>query len=466
MTMWNPRLEDGAPRYVAIADAIARDVAGGVLDEGTRLPTHRELAEALQVTVGTVTRGYSEARRRGLTIGEVGRGTFVRSRTDLEDFGWRDAARTSVGSGAIDMSLACPWVPPDGEEGRALAETLTQVAASGSLDELMCYHATSALSRHHAVAAEWLGSLGLPVSPEQIVVTNGAQHAMVVCLAMTLRPGDTLMTAELTYPGLKAVAQMLGINVRGVAMDDEGIVPEALDAMCTASPAHGLYCIPTIQNPTCATMSEERRASIAEVARRHGLIVVEDEIHVAMEDERIPAIATFAPERTLHITKLSKWASFGLRIGFVAAPERAVERIRSGVRSSLWMPAPLMTEVAIRWITDGTGERLARRKLEELEARHEIVREVLECHSIDAHPRSLHFWLHLPEPLRSDECVAQARQRGVLIAGAEAFAVGRDVPHAVRVSIAAVPHRKDVRRGLNVLAEVLDGVCDPCVEIL
>ena len=256
------------------------------------------------------------------------------------------------------------------------------------------------------------------------------------------------------------------INVRGVAMDDEGIVPDELDAMCAASPAQALYCVPTIQNPTCATMSAERRESIAEVARKHGLVIVEDEIHVAMADESIPAIATFAPERTLHITTLSKWASFGLRIGFIAAPERAVERIRSGVRSSLWMPAPLMTEIAIRWITDGTGERLARRKLEELEARHEIVREVLESHSIHAHPRSLHFWLDLPEPHRSDEFVAQARQRGVLVAGAEAFAVGRSVPPAVRVSIAAVPHREDVRRGLNVLSEILGGACEPCVQIL
>ena len=466
MTMWSPEIEDGVPRYVAIADAIARDVAGGVLAEGTRLPTHRELADALGIWVGTVTRGYAEAQRRGLTVGEVGRGTFVRVRPEPEDFGWRDAAQEGAGSGVIDMSLACPWVPPDGEEGRLLAQTLTQVAASRSLDELMCYQPTSALPRHHAAAAKWLGQLGLSVPPERIVVTNGAQHAMVVILATMLRPGDTLMTAELTYPGLKAVAQMLDLNVRGVPMDDEGIVPDALDAMCAASPAHALYCVPTIQNPTCATMSEERRRSVAEVARKHGLTIVEDEIHVAMADERIPAIATFAPERTLHITTLSKWASFGLRIGFIAAPERAVERIRSGVRSSLWMPAPLMTEIAIRWITDGTAERLAQRKLEELEARHEIVREVLECHNIDAHPRSLHFWLHLPEPLRSDECVAQARQRGVLIAGAEAFAVGRDVPHAVRVSIAAVPHREDVRRGLNVLAEVLEGVCDPCVEIL
>ncbi len=466
MTMWRPGLKDRGPRYVAIADAIARDVAGGVLAEGTRLPTHRELAETLQVTVGTVTRAYGEAQRRGLTVGEVGRGTFVRTRTEPEDFGWRDAALEGAGAGVIDMSLASPWVPPDGEEGRLLAKTLAQLAASRSLDELMCYNASSALPRHRAAAAKWLGQLGLSVPPERIVVTNGAQHAMTVIMATLLRPGDTVMAAELTYPGLKAVAQMLSLNVSGVPMDDEGIVPDALDAMCAASPAQALYCVPTIQNPTGSTMSQERRESIAEVARRRELIVVEDEIHVARADERIPPIATFAPERTLHITTLSKWATFGLRIGFIAAPERAVERIRSGVRSSLWMPAPLTTEIAMRWIADGTAERLAQRKLEELEARHEIVREVLGRHRIDAHPHSPHIWLHLPEPLRSDECVAQAKQRGVLIAGAEAFAIGREVPHAVRVSIAAVPHREDVRRGLLILAEILDGVTEACVQIL
>ena len=76
------------------------------------------------------------------------------------------------------------------------------------------------------------------------------------------------------------------------------------------------------------------------------------------------------------------------------------------------------------------------------------------------------MWIKLPAPLRTDECVAQARQRGVWVAGAEAFTVGRDVPHAVRVSIAATPERADLERALNVLAEILDGYSDPCVQIL
>ena len=309
--------------------------------------------------------------------------------------------------------------------------------------------------------------MGVDVSPDQIVVTNGAQHAMTVILSTLLRPGDTLMTAELAYPGVKSLGQMLGLHLHGVAMDEEGIIPAALDAACEHTPARALYCVPTIQNPTSATMSAERRRDIADVARKHGLLVVEDEIHVVDHPERIPPLATFAPERTLHITTLCKWATFGLRIGFIAAPERSVERLRSGVRSSLWMPAPLMTEIATRWIADGTADRLGTRKLAELEVRHELVREIFgDRFEFSTDPRSLHLWVQLPEPLRSDECVAQARQRGVWIAGAGAFTVGRDVPHAVRVSIAAVPERAELRRGLEILAEILDGYSEPFVQIL
>jgi DNA-binding transcriptional MocR family regulator len=415
--------------------------------------------------VGTVTRGYAEAERRGLTVGEVGRGTFVRSRAEPDDFGWRDAAR-QADAGVIDMSLALPWIPPDGSDGRELARTLIEIGR-GAPDELLSYDPATAALRHRTAAATWLGRLGHEVSADRIVVTSGAQHAMTVILATFMGTGDVLATEELTYPGLRAVARMLGIRMQAIELDGEGVVPDALDAACESSRITALYCVPTLQNPTSATMSESRRRAIAEVARRRGLIVLEDEIHASFPDEALPPIASFAPERTFLMATLSKWVAFGLRVGFVAAPASAVERLRSGVRSSLWQTAPLMTEIATRWITDGTAERMARQKLVELEERHRIAREVLgDRVVVRTSPRAMHLWIQLPEPQRSDECVAQARQRGVLIAGAEAFAVGRTVPPAVRVSIAQVSNRDDVRRGLEMLARIFADSSDPFVEIV
>lgn len=471
MTFWKPDLGGlPGPRYMAIADAIARDVAAGVLPDGTQLPTHRDLAEYLGVTVGTVTRGYGEAERRGLIVGQVGRGTFVRAASAPRGFDWPDAARERGTEGVVDMSLALPWLPPDGEDGRLMAATLAEIASAGRpLEELMAYNPTTGLRRHREIAARWIGAQGLDVDAEQVVVTSGAQHAIIVILAALLQPGDTLLTEELTYPGVKAVAQMLGLRVRGVALDGEGIVPEALEAACREQPARALYVVPTVQNPTGVTMSEARRRQIAEVAAANRLLILEDEIHIAMGQEPTAPIARFAPDRTLHITTLCKWATFGLRVGFIAAPETLVERIRSAVRSSLWMTAPLMVEVAVRWIEDGTAEHLAERKQRELEARYRIVEEVLgesRRRLYDVNPRSLHIWLRLPQGVRSDEFVARARQRGVRVAGAEAFAVGREVPAAVRVSIAAVPEREELRRGLEVLAELLSGDLEPCVHIL
>ena len=111
MTMWQPRMEGRpGPRYRAIAEAIAEDAARGRLRPGSQLPTHRDLADRLGVTVGTVTRAYAEAARRGIVTGEVGRGTFVRG-TGAESPGFRFASQAEAG--LIDMSVNLPPAPPD-----------------------------------------------------------------------------------------------------------------------------------------------------------------------------------------------------------------------------------------------------------------------------------------------------------------------------------------------------------------
>lgn len=128
-------------------------------------------------------------------------------------------------------------------------------------------------------------------------------------------------------------------------------------------------------------------------------------------------------------------------------------------RTTMWMPAT-------RWIEDGAADRILADKRAEVRARHRLLDQVLAGHRIDRHPYGLHAWLHLPEPWRSDDFVAQARQRGVLIAGADAFAVGRrEVPHAVRVSLTSVDYER-TRRGLETVAELLESGAEACVSIL
>src|SRR5262245_44468306 len=136
MTMWVPQLEgrDGA-RYLTIAEALADDVAQGTLRPGSQLPTHRELAERLGVTVGTVSRAYAEAARRGLISGEVGRGTFIRARP------LPDMRASGAVEGLINLSQNHPPPLDSGRHRHALEQTLTALARQEDLNSILDYPA-------------------------------------------------------------------------------------------------------------------------------------------------------------------------------------------------------------------------------------------------------------------------------------------------------------------------------------
>lgn len=468
MTIWQPNLADrgSVPAYVALADAIERDLAAGRLEPGARLPTHRRLARALGVTVGTVTRGYAEAERRGLTIGEVGRGTFVRQSSaagPLAIGGDRPDA-----AGLIDLSLSLPCDIGGAAEGEALRETLREIAGERSAARLLAYTPESATASQREVFAATLRMLGVPARPDSITCTVGVQHGLTLIASALLRPGDTLLCGALTYPGARALGQLCGLKLRPVEIDEEGMCPDAIESACRAEAgAAALYVVPNIQNPTNAVLSAARRQRLAEIAAEHDLLVIEDDVHGFLMDDRPPPIASFAPDRTVYATSLAKALTTGLRTGVLHAPDDLVARLRAAVRSSVWMPPPLMQEVTARWLASGTAERIMTRKRAETRARQSEAVEALTGLRVQTHPDSLHLWLHLPDPWRSEQFVDQAAQRGVLVAGAEAFVVGRgEVPHAVRVSTGRAADRAELRRGLAGLVEVLHGSTNPCATIL
>ena len=319
MTMWRPEI-DGlpGPRYKAIADCLAAGIEAGRLQPNDRLPTHRELAEHLDLTVGTITRAYAEAERRGLVRGEVGRGTFVCQAGSRYD-PLLEPARES--GGVIDLGLNLPLYGEDPD----LAAALRSLGRRRDLASLLSYQPFTGSERHRLSGVEWIARHGVKVAPEQVVVTAGAQHAIIVTLSALCRPGDTLLGEELTYPGLKTAATLLGLEVAPVAMDDEGLLPDDLERVAKDTGAKVLYCMPTLHNPTARTMGRARRAQVAAVARRLDVHVVEDDVHGLLEPAGHTPLAGLIPERTLYIASTSKVVAGGLRVAYVAAPADLVE---------------------------------------------------------------------------------------------------------------------------------------------
>ncbi|GIF15608.1 PLP-dependent aminotransferase family protein [Actinoplanes teichomyceticus] len=466
MTSWRPTLADHpGSRARAIADAIGADIVAGRLRAGDRLPPQRELAEVLGLSPNTVMRAYTEATRRGHVTGEVGRGTYVRPADPPRA---RPATLARPVDGPIDLSVGLPF---PGDAGRALATTLAAISRTDDpaalLDNASAPDpAGQGIRRGPATAAAaWLGRLGLPAEPQRVVLTNGAQHGLFAALLTLLRPGDTLLCENLTYAPLKAIARHLGVRLEGLAMDGEGLDPDALRAACSAGrsdrPGTGraptvLYCTPTLQTPTTATMSEQRRSRIARIAADHDLTIVEDDVFGFLPPDRPRPLAAFAPERTVFVTSVSKSMGPGLRVGFLLAPERLTPALASAVTVSCWMPPPLMAEIVRRWIEDGTAGRLNDDQRAHAARRQGMARELLGGQTFRADPYGPHLWLSLPGHWSARSFTAAAERAGVLVNPAETFATGPAAAPAVRVCLSHEVSDERVARGLAALATLLD----------
>lgn len=330
-------------------------------------------------------------------------------------------------------------------------------------------HATSALIRAHrfggtpedkAAAATWLGrQFGAAPDADRIIVVNSAQNGMLLVLQHLLKAGDTLLTEELSYHGLRKIAGLLGINVTTIAMDHDGAMPEAFDAACAADPrARLLFLMPTLHNPTTIVMSAERRRALIEVARRRGVKLFEDDVYAVTAHDAPPPFAALAPDVSWQVTSFAKCLGPGLRIGYLVAPDAGeAKALVDGITGvSTWFAAPMSAVLARLWIEDGTMARLAEGVRDEAIVRQGMAAEHLAGHPYDGRSDALFVWLKLPQRWTQDGFCAAAGERGVLIRPGYIFASEpARSPHAIRVVLGSPETRPELDRGLAVIADLL-----------
>ena len=446
MTIWQPELQNRTgPVYQTIADALAKDIEQGRLTIGQRLPTHRDLARRLGVTIGTITRAYSEAERRGLIVATVGRGTFVKAPAPS-----REAGDPGAG-GIVDLRSNYPALAGS---AAALSESLSALGRDPASVDLLRYHEHAGLARHRAAGARLIAASGFAPTRERVLVTAGGQHAIAVALLTLAQPGDVVLTEELTYHNFKALAHRLKLRLHGLPLDEEGLVPDAFEEACRTLSPRALYCTPTLQNPTGAVMGAERRARIAAIAAAHEVWLIEDDILGFLAPEQRP-LAAFAQKRACYLSSVSKSLAPGLRLGFLAVPEGETARFAEAVRVTTWMAPPLAGEIVCRWIDDGTAEKLMAAQRAENTARLEIAAKRLGRSMPTCHPAASHLWLTLPQPWRADRFQQEALSAGVAVTTGEPFAVGAPAPEAIRICLGAAPTRELLDKALGALARLM-----------
>jgi DNA-binding transcriptional MocR family regulator len=452
MTNWTPNTDDlEGPVYLAIADQIAQAIRRGELGAGARLPTQRELALRLGLSTQTVSQAYAEAERRGLVIGQIGRGTFVRFGQDEPEASFIMDQRSER---VVDLSINRPIY--DQLHSDRVRATLVDLGDRGDVSSMLVCRPIAGLDQHRQAGALWLRRRGVEVAPEQILICNGAAHALAVALATLVRPGEVVATEAIVDHGVIGLSGVLHFRLRGLPIDDQGILPDALEAACASGEIQALCVTPCLSNPTVSLMGDERRGQVAAIARRHGVPIVENDVYGYLVADAPAPLWHYLPEQTYYVTSFTKITVSGLRVGYLASPALVVPRLRRSLRAISWMATPLAGEVAARWIFDGTADELLLWQREQLAIRHEILDEILGDFAYASHPNALHAWLRLPPAWRGEAFVSEARLKNVAVTPAEPFVVDRDaVPNAIRISIGAPRTLDELREGLTILADLL-----------
>ncbi len=432
------------PAYLLIADIIADGINSGEFQPRDRLPPLRDLAALLAINYTTATRGYAEARRRGLIDSRPGMGSFIRGKVPSVPLN---------GGSSYEMTMNSP-IEPGEELAQAIAAGAINLFTQKNILALLRYQDFGGLADDKAMAKVWLEKQLPPVSIDEILVTPGIHSALVGLLTLLCRHGGSVCVSDLIYPGLKAIASQLNITLQSLPCDEDGPLPRAFEHQCQTGNIRALYVNPTIQNPTTLTLPLRRREALADVALRYSIPVIEDEAYAALATQHIASFSELIPELTWYLTGMSKCFGPGLRTAFVKGPgKRNTQLLAGALRALNVMASPLTNALAAQWIQEGTADRVLQSVRAESTIRQKIAANILKEFSYRATPEGFHLWLLLPRHFNWNpaEMAVQLRDLGV----SAAFCTDNNPPDAIRICLGGAWSREVCTENLHTLAHVM-----------
>ncbi|HCB0136402.1 TPA: PLP-dependent aminotransferase family protein [Klebsiella pneumoniae] len=420
-------------RYKAVVDRYAQAIRSGQLPAGSRLPTHRTLAAGERISLATATRVYRELEEMGLVSGETGRGTFVR---DLSLPPGHGVDQQVVAADVVDLNFNYPSLP---EQGDALREALRQLAMAGDIDSHLRYQPHAGRLAERDIIARHLTCQHFAPDAENVLIVNGAQHGLAVTVIGLLRPGDVVAVDALTYSGFKVLAALYHLELAAIPCRPEGPDLRALQTLCQQRRVRAVYTMPTLHNPLGWVLNTGQRQALADLARQHDLLIIEDAAYARLVSHPPPPVVSYAPERTVYVTGFSKNIATGLRVGVVISPPRYRPEIERSIRATTWNTPTLISSLICAWIEDGTVARFETQKRQDARQRQQVARELLCGLPVVSHPDSYFVWLPLGEESRADRLANALMERRISVSTAEPFCVSATIPQALRIALGSVP---------------------------
>lgn len=471
----------GHPIYRQIADAIKDQVHRGILKQGERLPSTRELAEKLKVNRTTVCLAYDQLRRAGYIHSHVGQGTRIvgrenRPRPDRvpgKELNWESFLSTGMlnltrslparhaGSDGVwaDFSRLIPdqkLFPVDTFE-EILKKVIRKRGAS-----LLQYGPALGLPELRSLIAGRMRRWGVHVTEAEVIIVNGAQQGMDLVFKTFIDPGDVVVVESPTYSNILPLLGFYRAHVVGIAMTAQGLDLDSFRAVAAQRSPKLIYTIPNFQNPTGICTSDEHRRQLLAIAEEFNVPVLEDGYE---EDLRAsgkgvePIKAADRTGRVIYLGTFSKGLFPGLRIGWIVAHRKLIETLGAAKLSTDYHTSLLLQAALTEFISEGHYDRHLKKLQKILARRHRMaaqsMREYFPPGALWTAPDGGYsLWVSLPAGVSARQVAADARREGILITSGDHFFQSAQDSGSFRLSISTVSDVQ-MKRGIRTLGKVI-----------
>ncbi|HJQ46095.1 MAG TPA: PLP-dependent aminotransferase family protein [Amycolatopsis sp.] len=312
---------------------------------------------------------------------------------------------------------------------------------------------------------------GISAHPDDIVVTVGSQMGLDMVTRLFCDPGDVVVAEGPSYVGALGSFAAYQAQVVHVAMDDNGLVPEALrEALIQAEKAGRrvkfLYTIPNFHNPAGVTLAVERRAEIVAICREHGLLVVEDNPYglLGFDGQTYPSLRSLDPDNVVYLGSFSKTFASGLRVGWVLAPHAVREKLVLAAESATLCPPTLNQMIVSRYLATHDWKGQIKTFRENYRERRDAMISALEQHMPAGcswtHPDGgFYVWVTVPEGVDTKAMLPRAVTARVAYASGTGFYADGFGSRQMRLSY-CYPTPDRIREGVRRLTAVLESEMD------
>lgn len=440
------------PWYKSLAADLETKIRSGALQAGTKLPPQREIADYLDLNYTTITRIYDICKKKGLVYGSAGKGTFVAPHSN-EDI-------TITASGLNRECIELGAVNGFSEHSELAEKAARSVVEKGYLRNLFSYSHPTGHPHQLAAGVRWMEQLGIHTDCEHTAIFAGAQNALAVVLISLFSPGDKLAVDQYTYSNLIELAKLLHIVLVPVAGDADGMRPEELEKQCSTNKIRGVYLMPACANPTSIFMPLERRGDLASIIRRHGLILLEDDVSAwlsAAGGETVPTLFDMLPEQSVYICGMTKSLCPGLRVAYTAFAEQYREKIQHGLFNVNIKTSSLDAEIITELILNGDAYKIAAHKRKLAEKACKIFYDCFPAFHVPPAHVGYYKWIPLYVQKPYWEVEQELADQGVRVYHSERFTVAENpAQNYLRVALCSAGSMPRLEKGLWILRKYLD----------